>query len=298
VHLERTHLEYTQTPFGTPGGSFQSCQSCHMRPLPYEAPIAVMPGKQLPDRKLHSHLWPAVDVALDATFPDQDVQHNAVMCELINSINVGTLAADDPIGMRFTVTLETGAGHSQPSGSSQDRRLWLEAIAYDAAGKVILQSGRIADDAVEEQSQESPGYDPALAMLRDHIYDAQAQEVHMFWEAAPSSKYPNGYRSNVLPGPTTFNLHNTKLFKYVAPGPAARFTLRLRMRPVGMDILQSLVASGDLDPAVPGKMQTFTFGEATWQAGDGTREIKFERPALRCPQAYLCLLDSEAKICD
>jgi hypothetical protein len=298
VHLERTHLEYTGTIFGMPGGAFQSCQSCHMRPLPYDAPIAVMPGQALPDRKLHSHLWPGVDVALDPDFPDQQVQHNAVMCELINSINIGTLRADDPIGMRFTVSVETGAGHSQPSGSAQDRRLWIEAIGYDAAGKVMFESGQVADDEVEEQPMGSPGYDPSLAMMRDHIFDAQGNEVHMFWEAAPSTKVPKGYRGNLLLGPTPSNLHNSQDFRYAAPGPVARFTLRLRMRPVGMDIMHSLVDSGDLDPAVLSKMPTFTLGEATWKAGDGTREIKFERPDLRCPQAYLCELDPGAKICD
>ena len=37
-------------------------------------------------------------------------------------------------------------------------------------------------------------------------------------------------------------------------------TARLRMRPIGMDVLQDLVDSGDLDPAIVAQMPTLTFG--------------------------------------
>ncbi len=43
----------------------------------------------------------------------------------------------------------------------------------------------------------------------------------------------------------------------VAKSRPARITLRMRIQPVGLDVLNDLVASKDLDPAVVGRMPTF-----------------------------------------
>ena len=43
----------------------------------------------------------------------------------------------------------------------------------------------------------------------------------------------------------------------------ARMTVRLRMRPIGVDVLRDLVESGDLDERVIAKMPTFTLHGAS-----------------------------------
>ncbi|MGH7326799.1 MAG: hypothetical protein ACREJX_00480, partial [Polyangiaceae bacterium] len=45
---------------------------------------------------------------------------------------------------------------------------------------------------------------------------------------------------------------------YDVPPSADRITMRLRMIPVGYDVLDDLVASGDLDPSVRDAMPVYT----------------------------------------
>ena len=117
----------------------------------------------------------------------------------VASISFFTLEVTPPD--LFTFQIETNAGHNQPSGAAQDRRMWLEFMAYDASGSAAreVSSGNIADGEIEEKPEGDPKHDPHLLMFRDRIYDAQGKPVHMFWEAAKSSAHPDGYESNVLP---------------------------------------------------------------------------------------------------
>jgi hypothetical protein len=80
---------------------------------------------------------------------------------------------------------------------------------------------------------------------------------------------------------------------YVLSVLPARVEARLRMRPVGMDVLNSLVDSGDLDPKVVENMPTFTLHgtEVEWTQADGTNPITSPKPPpIRCPDDYLELL--------
>lgn len=273
VEIERTYKEFAASLFGRKE-SLSSCQVCHMEAAEEDEPIAEMPGRMFPKRKRHSHMWPAVDVALTDDFPDQERQRHAVECELINSLGGALLRADDPLGLGFTVTLETNAGHSQPSGAAQDRRMWIEAIGYDAQGKVLSRSGDIAEGEVE-QPPGAASDDPSLTMLRDRMFDEQDHEVHMFWEAAH-------VKTRLLPATTILNVPHSIEAKYRNPVPVARFEVRIRMRPVGMDVLQSLVESKDLDPSVLSRMPTFTLGTATWTPADSLASLRITRRDLRC----------------
>jgi hypothetical protein len=291
VHLERTYAEYLETGFAKaePQQGFDSCQGCHMDTTLPPQPIAVVQGMELPDRLLHEHLWAAVDVALTDDFPDQDVQELAVLCALANGTSLSEFAAND-IGNEFTITIETDAGHAQPSGAAQDRRLWLEFVAYDDAGKVIFESGRPAAGEPLD-----PASDPYLTVFRDHVYDELGREVHMFWDAAPSEMWPLGYDpdANILPFATTpLEPHAIKLTFPLSVLPA-RVEARLMIRPVGLDILQDLVASGDLDEDVLERMPTFPlYGTAVeWTRDQGPEPITVpKRPPIRCPDDYLELL--------
>jgi hypothetical protein len=302
VHLERTLEEYRSGIFsksatGAPP-AFDSCVGCHMPGQ--QAFAAALPGA--PQRIVHSHLWPGIDVPL-SDFPHRDALRSAVeACQLGASISFFTLEVTPPD--LFTFQMETTAGHNQPSGSAQDRRMWLEFSAYDARGELLDQvsSGTIADGEIEDKPPDDPQRDPHLLMFRDRIYDAQGKAVHMFWQAAQSSAHPDGYESSVLPVATTTYIEgkHAVLKQYRASGPdglPARVTARLRVRPIGLDVLQDLVASGDLDPAIMSQMPTLNFGaQIEWTPESGLMTTIRATPQSDC-NTYRCLLDPTSADC-
>lgn len=105
----------------------------------------------------------------------------------------------------------------------------------------------------------------------------------MFWQAA---ELADDSRSLLAATPTD-PAHGAD-YTYVTgvTKPPVRLDMKLRMRPMGRDVLGDLVESGHLDPAVMEQMPTFTVAE--WQAelngtvyntqktGDGTCE-EYER---------------------
>jgi hypothetical protein len=271
VHIERTLDEYKNSIHsiersGKSGGD--SCQGCHM-PWMETGPVAEVQalGLQVPARDRHDHRWPAVDVAL-TDFPDREAHRKATECALSQDGAYIFEVINDGQG-GFSVSIETTAGHAQPSGVAQDRRLWLEVVAYDGQDNVLWSSGKIGDTELEQYPISDPRHDPQLCMFRDHFEDETGKEVHMFWEAA--KKREN--ESRLLPIAVNFGANHLATCSYRSPGRVqpARVTMRMRMRPVGIDVLQSLIDSGDLDPAVVQQMPTFTLHNTSieWTAKDG-----------------------------
>lgn len=290
-HLERTFTEYQTTIVSDPAvpARFQSCNNCHMHTtLTLAAQATGYPGVVTTPRNVHEHLFAAVDVPL-TPFPGADAMRAAVsQCELSNSIAFYDVALLSPQG-QFEVQIETQAGHAQPSGATQDRRMWLEIDFYDAAGNLINSDGIIADGEVEEP----PGKPAHRCMIRNYVADAEGNEAHMFWEAVSETK------SKLIPPPTSAQGGTHTLRCGYAPQqlgrPVARLELRLRMRPIGVDILQDLVASGHLAPELVAKMPTFTVDTrtATYDpAINGYRVVK-TTPQQDC-DSYRALLDVEA----
>jgi hypothetical protein len=272
AHIERTFAEYEGSIHsldrsGNNGGD--SCQGCHMawRETDY---VADVPSTfMLTKRDRHDHRWAAVDVAL-SEFPNRAAHAHATECALSeDGAYVFEILNDGQGG--FTVALETTAGHAQPSGTAQDRRLWLEFVAYDASDKVLFQSGVIADGEHEQYPAGDPKHDAQLCMFRDHFEDEAGKDVHMFWEAKRRSEST----SKLLPVALDNLSNHVANCEYRIPGRVqpARVELRMRMRPVGFDVLDDLVASGDLDPAVLREMPTFTLHSThvEWRKEDGAR---------------------------
>jgi hypothetical protein len=280
VHLERTFKEYRDGLFsksatGNPP-SFGTCIGCHMPGS--RMAVADVPGA--PERVMHEHLWPGIDLPLiDA--PNSAALRSAVEdCQLgAQTFSYFSLEVTPPD--LFSFQLETNAGHNQPSGAAQDRRLWFE----------------FRDDEPEDK------HDPQLLMFRDRIYDAHGKEVHMFWEAAPSPEHPEGFEASALPVATTTYIEGKhSVFKqYRASGPdgklPARVTARLRMRAIGQDVLQDLVASGDLDPAIAKRMPTLSFGaKIEWTPEAGVNKTVYTSVKSDCIK-YRCLLDPSLPVC-
>ena len=293
VRLERTFAEYKASVFGTSEQSFETCGGCHMDER--DSP-ARDPHRDAAPRR-HQHLWAGVDVAI-TDFPDREAQRAAVECQLALSARIAAIDHDG--AGTFLVRFETDAGHSQPSGAAQDRRMWLEFIAYAADGSVLFASGDIGDGELEEKADDDPSYDRNLVLFRDRIYDERGDPVHMFWEAAPSAAHPDGYRSLLLPAATETMPAHALEARYLVPEPerVARVTARLRIRPIGMDVLHDLVASGDLDEELLAEMPTFTLhGAAVEWTPTSSRLRSLWPDDLECPEAYVCLLEPQAEEC-
>ncbi|HEY4187402.1 MAG TPA: multiheme c-type cytochrome [Polyangia bacterium] len=254
VALERTFEEWQGTLFsGTHG---LSCAGCHMPGS--DGPASSVSTKV---RRVHDHGFPAVDVALTA-FPllgaDGLADQTRNVQAMLDSTAQGTICYDDAT-QRITVAVDNvGAGHSLPSGASQDRRLWTEVAAY-AGTTLLYQSGVQPGETIEGAS------DPDLWLVRDCIFDDSGAEVQMFWQAASET-------INLFPGPVTATAQDPSSLtkshlKYVfptgtrtVPGIPDRITLGVSLKAVGDDVLASLVGSGDLDPAIAAAVPTFHLG--------------------------------------
>jgi hypothetical protein len=306
VQLERTFREYRQGLFShrpePDAPTLESCAGCHM---PLQRDVAAVVPPDLPKRVLHEHLWPGIDVAL-TEFPNKAAMRSAIEeCQLgLASVAFFTLEVIPP--NIFTFRLETNAGHNQPSGAAQDRRMWLEVAAFDANDQPIAasSSGLIGSQEIEEWPPGDPRHDARLWMFRDHIFDAQGEPTHMFWDAAPSARHPLGYESNTLAvrkdslgQGTHFVEKSFELSGAAGTTLPARVTARLRIRPIGMDILHDLVRSGDLDAAIVQEVPTFTFrAELVWRLADGFMNTISANVPSDCV-TYRCLLNPDLGVC-
>lgn len=262
VHLERTYSEWQASFFGdvdpVSGGPAiygLRCGSCHMGPA-QSGPIADAPGVRA-DRLRHPHGMPAVDVALHdwpsaALGPELraeqlagiEFQRKSALCTSI------CVSPSDTGGSSVDVYLHNEfSAHAWPSGAAQDRRAWLELRAF-SADVPVLEVGVVGDDEPVAVIAD----DPLAWQLRDWIYGAGGEEVHMFWEVeqVESQLLPASEMLSPMGDASTWRSR-----RYAVDGPVDRVTTRLRLRPMDLDVLGSLVESGDLDPAVLERITTF-----------------------------------------
>ncbi|KIG12959.1 cytochrome c family protein [Enhygromyxa salina] len=261
AHIERTYAEWQATFYGDPDPDDPerpalyglTCNNCHMNKT--TGAIADYPGVR-GDRSRHSHMFVGVDVAV-TDFPDAELgpvlraeQLAAIEEQRKTSVCASLCVREDGPGAELTVWLHNeGAGHSWPSGAGADRRAWVELIARDDAEAVLYSSGVVTEDqAIAELD------DPDLWLLRDRVFDTSGNETHDFWNAA-------SVESNLLPAPENFggagDAATWRSSSYVVDSIPARVNMRLRLRPIGLEVLEALVQSGDLDPAVVERASTF-----------------------------------------
>lgn len=281
VHLERTFKEWKGTLFASDApGQFLSCASCHMHTS--QGPAADADGVKV--RTLHDHSFPGVDVAL-TDFPMKAAQRQHVQDDLDTAL-VAQLCVEitDTAAHRVEVMLQNvAAGHHFPSGATQDRRVWVELIA-SKAGATIYQSGVVADGQAVAKLD-----DPDLWLLRDWMYDEQFNEVHMFWEAVKTvSEALIGPPKGAAPGTPEAETRQVRSYRLSAAPDEVR--MRVRVRPMGIDVLQNLVDSGDLDKVHIAAMPTFDLAGTvlTWRAAEAKETISpTGRPALCVPKLLI-----------
>jgi hypothetical protein len=278
VHLERTYAEWQASLFADvdvggvlPEPFAQGCVGCHMGP-PEPGPIADAEGVR-GDRHFHPHDFAGVDLHL-SDFPDQE-QGPAIAERARDAVDAGprraalcsTLCIEPADGGGYSIHQwlhnET-AGHSWPSGATQDRRAWVELVAFDGDDRV-LESGVVPDDVPIVDLD-----DPNLWLIRDRMLDAQGQEVHMFWEA----RSVEGELLEMAEELTPFGDASTWRMRtyHVDSAVVDRVTSRVRIRPVGLDVMDALVDAGVLDPVFRDRIGTYDMPssvlEWTPEAGD------------------------------
>jgi hypothetical protein len=160
------------------------------------------------------------------------------------------------------------AGHSFPSGSAQDRRMWLEIKAFDAAGTLFYSSGVVPDG-------QSPTVNPDADfwLVRDCMLGQDGHQVSMFWDAynvdtvpmgtAPETYLLTAQLTNMITDPQLryFWSHIKQYYPrdrtMHLPQLPDHVTMRVRLQPVGLDVLDDLILSNDLDPSVRAAMPTY-----------------------------------------
>ncbi len=246
VHLEQTYGQWRQTLFNSDDPlQRNTCSDCHMPGV--KGPIATTG----PVRRRHDHSMAAVDVPL-IDFPQRASYVAKVQKELDTTLSAELCVKRATGGAEIEVYLENlSAGHTFPSGAAHDRRVWVEVIAY--TGEEIMYSTGVVEDGepVDELNPEENW------VIYDKGLKADGTPALMFWDIAK-------VEHNLLPAPTlpTANQPNVRNAhvgrRFVALGPEpARVTLRVRMRPIALTVLDHLIASGDLAPGIRDEMPTF-----------------------------------------
>jgi len=286
VALERTYQEWQTTFFAQADPAHHlTCGSCHMASS--TDVIADAPGLDVKSRSngFHEHLWPAIDQALSA-FPELDAQAAGIKRDLDPAIAIigparlgsnvqpGGICLDPPGNL--TVRIDSiGTAHMWPSGAAQDRRAWLEVIAYGAVPSpgvdppILFKSGVVA----EGQDPEQLG-DPTLFGLWDRTAKDDGTPAHFFWDIATVD-------SRLLRPPVTldknspaFDHSSTAAFDVgSAFNDIDHITARIRIRPLSYAMLGDLVGSGDLAATVASQLRTLDIfaTERTWdKATKGT----------------------------
>jgi hypothetical protein len=249
VHLERTFVEWQESFFNRPhaqGGL--TCGNCHMPGFPDQV-VAEFDG--VPSRTFHEHAFPGVDVAI-TPWPEREEQLRLIKRDLDPSI-LPILCWTPVDGGRIQYTLDNiGGGHMIPSGAAQDRRMWVELRAY-SSDDVVLESGAVADGQPVTDVAET---DPHLWQIRDFTFKENGEEAHMFWDVRE-------VRSELLKPVVTLDpldpdfIHSTTREYPLSPMPD-RITAVVHLRPIGLDVLDDLIATGHLDPVHRDAGPTFT----------------------------------------
>jgi hypothetical protein len=267
LQLERTFDEWQKSIFAPPQAADDtaalSCNGCHMLPTS-GVPIESSAGARL--RTRHAHTFAGVDVALHGFPRTGDSQLDRESSELqlaeLTRLLDSTLRLEVCVQTRNTgeatlrVTLDNAtAGHHFPSGAAQDRRAFVEVRAF-AAGQAepFYESGVVADGQAAALLD-----DPDLWLLRDRIFDAAGNEVHQFWQAAELRPGTLPVATSVDPlSPGFLAGHAVRQYpaRGVLPEAPDRVTVRVRLEPIGREILASLVESGHLDQAAADAMPT------------------------------------------
>ena len=290
VKLERTYEEWQTTFFSQPDPQHHlSCGACHMPSS--DGVIAEAPGLSVKSHNggFHEHLWPAIDQAL-TPLPGGDTLAAGIQRDLdpavaiigpaafATNLQYGGICLDPLNGGTLSVRMDSiGTAHDWPTGAAQDRRAWLEVVAYDATNQVVFHSGTLADGTPLPDGMDPEQLaDPNLFGPWDRAFKDDGSPAHMFWDIAQLDS------SQLLRPPVTldknsplFDHSTTRMFPVQGVlGSIDHITARIRIRPLSYALLADLVGSGDLAAgAVPPLPTLDILGtQHTWKADPATHQ--------------------------
>jgi hypothetical protein len=254
VALERTFHEWQGSVYAmNTQAQLRTCAKCHM-PGFANTIAANYPG--VPVRaETHDHSMAGVDTAL-GDFPGAADQAAAVASGLLTALSARLCVKPIDNDTGLDVILDNvSVGHGFPSGATQDRRAWVELVAYQG-GNVIYSTGKVADDQAVGVVP-----DPDLWLMRDKILDGGGKETHNFWDAAtdvPADAQLAPSVTNNTNDPRYYH-SVTRSFKVLGKRPD-KVTLRVRIRPIGLEVIDDLVATKDLDAGYRTKIGVLDLG--------------------------------------
>jgi hypothetical protein len=277
--IERTFSEWQSSVFSHPQGG-STCGQCHMNESTSPKPIAQVPGAKA--REYHAHDFPAVDVALTPGFPNAAAEQQAILAFLQSALQTA-LCVTQQGGVRVIVD-SVSAGHNWPSGATQDRRAWAEVIA-SAGGTEIYRSGVVPDGMPIVGAAPD---DPDLWVLRDCMFDSGGNQVNMFWQAATTQGNEIPVQTSLIAtDPGYYQSHIYQRFpralNAVLPMLPDQVTLRIRLQPIGLEVLEMLEQSDDLDPSVAGLVPTYDVVPLlTWTPASATLTYEEDGQPVSC----------------
>jgi hypothetical protein len=261
VDIEQTYAEWQGSLFSQPGSAQLTCTAgCHMPNLMGLA--ANVPNA--PARTVHDHSMPGVDLALTPGFAEADVQKYLVQQNLDPDLVTKLCVMPAGAGPNVTVSLDDAfVGHNWPSGAVHDRRAWVELIAYQGTN-VVFQTG-----VVQGGEDITKSTDPTLWLLREKLTDATGAEVSMLWKAAKAT--PDSLPPAVTNDQKNPAYYHAVVKSFTVPPAADHITLRVRIIPIGYDVIDDLTMSGDIDPMYRALMTVFDLAGGTldWKTAQG-----------------------------
>jgi len=267
VHLERTYLEWQESIFASESPQQHlSCGRCHLNGR--DGVAADFEG--VPLRRVHDHSMASVDVAL-TPWPEMEAQREAIDFIWRPAIKPRLCVQPDAGGVKIEYILDnvTG-GHMIPSGAAAERRMWAEIRVEDTDGASIYESGVVEDG---QPVVDAAASDPDLWEIRDFATKASGDVAHMFWDVreVDSRLLPPAVTND--PTDPRFDHSVTRDYSLlgIAPSSVGRVTAIANLRPVGLDVVDDLVDSGDLDPVIRERIVTFVLDgtRLEWTADDG-----------------------------
>ncbi|MBC8072854.1 MAG: hypothetical protein IAG13_31320 [Deltaproteobacteria bacterium] len=264
VAIERTYGEWLASFYSEPAPDNplitspigNSCNNCHMKGS--DGPVADYEGVK--SRRFRDHRFVGVDVAL-TDFPDAE-QGPALVADQLAAMEEQRKPAvcaglcvrepeDGGEGTDVVVWLHNeSAGHSWPSGSSQDRRAWVELEGF-AGDEQPLRVGVVGP---QESIDVAEAMDPSTWVIRDRAYGADGEHASMFWEITEVD-------TDLL---TVAEIAGARYDRttwgerlWHVDGPIDRATIKVNLRPIPFELVDELASDG-LDPAVKARIPTHT----------------------------------------
>jgi hypothetical protein len=165
-----------------------------------------------------------------------------------------------------------GTGHDWPSGASQDRRAWLQLIAYDVNNNVLFQSGVVPDGMDPDEIGAVASCDPTppatctvpppnLMGFWDRTLEADGMTpAHFFWQVASEQSLLVKPPVTLVQTDAAFDHSTTAVFDVggTITSTVDHITAQLFIRPYNYAMLNDLVSSGDLDASFLTMVPTLT----------------------------------------